>query len=95
MTTPDEITAIFALATENFTRIAGQPLDDAINNILLIVKPPLHDIDYDVAGTSNLVGLVKDPASYLAPWGSAWINPTRPPAYDPNINEDATRVVQN
>ena len=95
MTTPDEITAIFALASENFSRISGQPSDDDINDILLVVKPLLHDIDYDVAGTQNLVGLVDNVTTYTATWGQAWTNPARPPAYDPNIAEDVSRVVQN
>ena len=45
--TPDEITAIFALTTDNFTHISGQPSDDDINAILLATKPLLHELDYD------------------------------------------------
>ena len=95
MTTPEEITALFALASNNSACISSQPLDDAINDILLAVTPHLHDIDYDVAGTQNLVGLVQDTASYTMTWGQPWANPACPAAYDPNINEAATRVVQN
>ena len=57
MTMPDEIASIFALASKNFTRIPGQPSDDALNDILLVIKPLLHNIEYDMAGPQNLVGL--------------------------------------
>jgi len=40
MMTPDKITTIFALATDNFIRISGQPSDDDITAILLATKPP-------------------------------------------------------
>ncbi len=95
MSTPDEVTALFALASENFPRISGQPSDDALNEILLVIKPLLHIIEYDMAGPQNLVGLVDDLTAYANTWGQAWVNPACPAAYDPNIDEDATRVVQN
>jgi hypothetical protein len=95
MTTPDEITALFALASESFTRISGQPSDDDLNEILLVVKPILHNIDYDMDGPNNLIGLVEDATAYTTTWGQAWADPARPAAYDTNIKEDATRVVQN
>lgn len=95
MTTPDEIAALFALASESFTRISGQPSDDDLNEILLVVKPILHNIDYDMDGPNNLIGLVEDATAYTTTWGQAWADPARPAAYDTNIKEDATRVVQN
>ena len=95
MTTPDEITALFALASESFTCISGQPSDDDLNEILLVVRPLLHNIDYDMDGPDNLVGLVDNDTAYTTTWGQAWANPARPAAYDTNIAEDATRVVQN
>ena len=93
--TPDEITAIFALATDNFIRISGQPSDDDITAILLATKPLLHELDYDNYGTHNLVGLVEPDNTYTATWGSAFPIPARPDAYDTNIQDDATPVVQN
>ena len=95
MTTPDEITALFALASESFTCISGQPSDDDLNEILLVVRPLLHNIEYDMDGPDNLVGLVDNDTAYTTTWGQAWANPARPAAYDTNIAEDATRVVQN
>ena len=95
MTTPDEITALFALASENFPRITGQPSDDDLNEILLVVRPLLHNIEYDMAGPQNLVGLVENPTAYATTWGQPWANPPRPTAYDTNIAEDASRVVLN
>jgi len=95
MTTPDEVTALFAEASESFSRISGQPSDDALNEILLVVRPFLHIIEYDMAGPNNLVGLVDNVTAYTTTWGQAWVNPPRPASYDPNIDEDATRVVQN
>ncbi len=93
--TPDEITAIFVLATDNFARIAGQPSDDDITTILLATKPLLHELDYDDYGTHNLVGLVKPANTYTATWGDAFPIPPRPDAYDKNIQDDATPVVHN
>jgi len=95
MTTPDEVTALFAEASESFSRISGQPSDDALNEILLVVRPFLHIIEYDMAGPNNLVGLVDNVTAYTTTWGQAWVNPPRPAAYDPNIQDGATRVVQN
>ena len=63
--TPDEITAIFALATDNFARISGQPSDDDITAILLATKPLLHELDYDDYGTHNLVGLIEPANTYV------------------------------
>ena len=78
MTTPDEVTTLFAEASENFSRISGQPSDDALNEILLVVRPLLHIIEYDMAGPNNLVGLVDDTDAYTTTWGQAWVNPPRP-----------------
>ena len=94
-TTPDEITALFALASESFSRISGQPSDDDLTEILLVVRPLLHNIEFDMAGPQNLVGLVDRTNAYTTTWGQPWANPARPAAYDPNIDEDATQVVQN
>ena len=72
MTMPDEIASIFALA---FTRIPGQPSDDALNDILLVIKPLLHNIEYDMAGPQNLVGLIDYPTAYATVRGQPWVNP--------------------
>ncbi len=76
--TPNEITAIFALATDRFTRISGQPSDDDITAILLATKPLLHELDYDDYGTHNLAGLVEPAITYAATWGAAFPIPARP-----------------
>ena len=93
--TPDEITAIFALATDNFAHISGQPSDDDLTAILLATKPLLHELDYDDYGTHNLVGLIEPSNTYTATWGDAFPIPARPDAYDTNIQDDATPVVRN
>jgi hypothetical protein len=67
--------------------IIGQTSDDNINAILLTTKPLLHDLDYDVKCTRNLVGLIKPTATNWVTWG--------PDTRNPNIAEDVTRVVQN
>ena len=46
-------------------------------------------------GPQNLLGLVDNDTAYTTTWGQPWANPARPAAYDTNIAEDATRVVQN
>jgi hypothetical protein len=93
--TPEEITALFALAMEDFPHITGQPSDDHLNAIRLKVMPLLQAIEYDANGTKNLFGLVEDPTTYITTWGQAWVNPTRPAPYDTTIADDAPRVVQN
>ena len=93
--TPGKITAIFALATDNFVRISGQPSDDDITTILLATKPLLHKLDYNDYGTHNLVGLIEPANTYTTTWGAAFSIPARPDAYDMNIQDDATPAVRN
>ena len=45
MTTADKIAAIFAVATNNFTLIVGQPTNDDINTMEKALLPLLHTID--------------------------------------------------
>ncbi len=92
---PNKITAIFALATDNFACISGQPLDDDITAISLATKPLLKDLNYNKFGQHNLVGLVKPAATYTVTWGAIFPIPKRPAAYNSKIKDDATQVVRN
>jgi len=95
MTTPDIIAAIFAVATNNFTLIAGQPTDDDINTMEKALLPLLHDIDYDMFGPQNLVGIIGPAITYTVTWDQTFVRPPRLTAYDLTIQDNATQVVRN
>ena len=91
--TPEEITMLFATASDSFQPVVGQPTDDDLTAIRELLYPLLLDIPYDEAGTHNLIGLLKPTASYTATWGMAFPIPQRPPTY-PNVPDNATAVVR-
>ena len=91
MTTADKIAAIFAVATDNFTLISGQPTDDDINTMEKALLPLLHDIDYNMYGPQNLIGIIEPPIIFTVTWGQAFVCPPRPTAYDLNILDNVTR----
>ena len=93
--TPDEISAIFAAATNDFAAIVGQPTDDDINALERALLPLLHDVDYDMYGTQNLVGIIEPTITYTLTWGQQFVRPPRPTPYDLTIANDATPVVRN
>ena len=95
MTTANEIAAIFAVATNNFTLISGQPTDNYINNMEKALFPLLHVIGYDMYGPQNLVGIIKPTITYTVTWGQAFVCPPRPTAYDLTIQDNATPVLRN
>ena len=64
--TPEEISAVFAEATLFFTPITGEPTDDNLTAIYKLLLPILHNINYDMNGPNNLVGLIKGVATYTA-----------------------------
>jgi hypothetical protein len=93
--TPEEIAAVFVMAMSNFSLLVGQPSDEEINALELAIKPVLHDINYDMFGPHNLVGLIKPTITYTATWGQAFVRPVRPTPYDLTIDAAATPVVCN
>ena len=93
--TPDEITTIFAAATNDFAAIVGQPTDDDINALKRALLPLLHDVDYDMYGTQNLVGIIEPSITYTLTWGQAFVRPPRPTPYNLTIADAATPVVRN
>jgi len=57
------ITLLFAKATEDFTRMIGQPTDDDIFNMREVLMPILHNIKYanfvpPGGNAHNLVGII-------------------------------------
>jgi len=95
MTTANKIAAIFAVATNNLRLIAGQPTNDDINTMEKALLPLLHDINYDMYGPQNLVGIIKPTITYTVTWGQAFVSLPRPTAYDLTIQDNATPVVRN
>ena len=91
--TPEEITALFAMAAASFPPIEGQPTDDDLTAMRDVLYPLLLGISYNEAGSHNLIGLIEPTASYTATWGAAFPIPDRPPAYPP-IPDNATAVVR-
>jgi len=95
--TPEEITALFAAASANFTPIAGNPSDDDLTDMREILMPLLLSIPYDETGPDprhNLIGLIESTATYTNDWGEAFPIPDRPASYDPAIAADATPVIR-
>jgi hypothetical protein len=76
--TPEEIATIFADTTATCSPIAGEPTDDDLTAIRKVLLPILHNIDYDMTGPNNLVGLIEGPTAYTAIWGQAFPRPVRP-----------------
>jgi hypothetical protein len=95
MTTANKIAAIFAVATNNFTPIAGQPTDNDINTMEKALLMLLHDIDYDMYGSQNLVGIIEPTITYTVTWGQAFGRPPRLTVYDLTIQDNATPAVHN
>ena len=87
MTTADKIAAIFAVATNNFTLITGQPTDNDINTMEKALLLLLHEIDYDMYSPQNLVGIIKPTITYTVTWGWVFVHPPRPTAYDLTIQD--------
>ena len=57
--------------------------------------PLLHDIDYDMYGPQNLVGIIEPSITYTVTWGQALVRPPRPTTYDLTIQENSTPAVRN
>ena len=82
-----------SVATDNFTLIAGQPTDDDINTMEKALLPLLHNINYDMYGPQNLVGIIEPTITYMVTWGQAFVQPPRPTTYNLTIQDNATTVV--
>ena len=93
--TPDKITALFAEATMNFTPIAEQPNDDNLTAIKEVLMPLLLDLEYNMNGPQNFIGLIQDTMVYTIHWHQAFVQPNCPTNYNANISDAATPVVQN
>ena len=76
--TPEEITALFAMAASAFQPIVGQPSDDDFTALREVLYPLLLDIPYDEDGSHNLIGLIEPRASYTATWGIPFPIPAQP-----------------
>jgi hypothetical protein len=64
--TPEEITALFAEAALHFPPLPNKPNDDNLLDIRKILMPLLLNLDYDMNGSHNLIGLIQDTAAYTA-----------------------------
>jgi hypothetical protein len=91
--TPEEITMLFAMASDSFQPVFGQPTDNDLTAIRELLYPLLLDIPYDEAGAHNLIGLLEPTASYTTTWGDPFPIPPCPPTY-PAVPDKATTVVR-
>jgi len=90
---PEELTTLFAEASEVFPAIVGQPTDMHLYDLREILLPLLLDVPYDAEwGTHSLVGLITDDAEYVADYGSSFVRPTRLGAYDNTLDADVKNV---
>ena len=87
---PEEISALFTEAIEQFEPISGQPLGADLTQLQEVLAKILLGIPYDEEnGTHNLVGLIMPTAKNTTKYGSAFVRPTKPAIYDKMIAEDA------
>jgi len=92
---PEDIAPLFAEVAETFPAIVGQPTDADLHELREALFPILLDIPYDKeVGAHNLVGLITGDADYTADYGARFVRPSRLPAYDSTIKDDATGVVR-
>jgi hypothetical protein len=66
--TPEEIATTFADTTETFSPISSKPTDDDLTALCNVLLPILHNIDYDMNGPNNLVGLIEGTTLYTVTW---------------------------
>ena len=93
--TPEDITTLFAEASELFAAIVGQPTEANLHELRGVIYPILLTIPFDaVNAKQNLVGIIDDPVEYAAEYGQAFARPERKGAYDPLIPADATNLVR-
>jgi hypothetical protein len=59
--TPEEITMLFATASDSFQPVVGQPTDNDLTAIRELLYPLLLDIPYDEAGAHNLMDYSSPP----------------------------------
>ena len=93
--TPEDISTLFAEASERFAAIVGQPTDADIHELRECLFPILLDIPYDQEnGKHNLVGIIADAADYRNNFGIAFVQPGQKKAYDNVLNAAANNVVR-
>jgi hypothetical protein len=93
--TPEEITALFAEAALHFPPLPDKTNDDNLLDIREILMPLLLNLEYDMSGLHNLVGLIQETVAYTARWHNTFAFPVRPTTYNLTIPKDATPVVCN
>ena len=91
---PEEITAAFAAAQEEFIPVKGKLADDDLVRLTDTLGKVLLDIPWDrIAGKHSLYGCALSPDRYLARYGAKFARPVaRPVYYDPNLDPAATPV---
>lgn len=94
--TPEEVTQLFVRVSEKFEPITDQPSDADLHRLTETLAEALLPISWDRAhnGAGNLVGIVWDAHLYIQQFGQAFVEPTRPAAYDPELPDDATPAVR-
>ena len=92
---PEYIVAKLATAINHFDPITEQPSDTDLTRLREAVAPLLLQIPYDeTGGKHNLIGLIWSKNAYVKRYGKAFPKPKRFGAYDLEIDDDATTVVQ-
>ena len=87
--------AKFATALDHFKPITEQLSDTNLTRIREAVVPLLLQIPYDkTGGKHNLIGLIRLKLAYVTRYGEAFPKPKRVGAYNLEIDDNATAVVQ-
>ena len=93
--TPDKIVAKFAMAINHFEPITVQPSDTNLTRLREAVAPLLLQIPYNkTRGEHNLIGIIRSKTAYVKRYGKAFPEPKRVRAYNLEIDDETTAVVQ-
>ena len=93
-TKPADLTLALQKATEGFTAIVDQPMDNDLIKICQLLVPVLMKTNYDkLTLTHNLLGVILPSERYeLIYHKGAYVIPPVIALYDETINKDATRI---
>ena len=85
----------FAMELDHFEPITYQPSDTDLTRLWEAVAPLLLQIPYGkTGGKHNLIGIIWSKTAYLKRYGEAFPKPKRVSAYNLEIDDNATAVIQ-
>ena len=87
VTSQTDVVTEFAAALVDFPVNYDRPDDAYVQLVFGTIANIFYSINYDtVEGVHNLMGIIQDTAAYATKYTEAFVHPTRPNAFDDNIN---------